>query len=391
MEISMRTTVGQAILPAAAFQAVASRHVRVSGLRGRRLKAGRSQDWLPHSIAVVALATTMLAGGALGQAQSGQVIGEVTALDPQSRQISLKTDQGEAVTVTVGDSTSFRRVPPGAKDLTTATRIAFPDLGVGDRIVAIGQRSDDRRKVEARTVIAMSRSDLAQKRLQEQEEWQKRGVSGTVLAVDPGAHTFTIKSGPKNVAIQPSGKTEYRRYSPDSVKFSDAQPSSLAEIKVGDQVRVLGDKAGDGASIAAERIVSGSFRQIAATISSVNAETGEVVVKDLATKKTLTVRVNADSTMRRLPPAMAAAMARRYQPGAAKGEDTGQTLDRLPAMPLSELKRGDAIMLSSTTGSDPARVMAVMLLAGVEPLLTASPTATRDIMSGWNLGGGGDQ
>jgi hypothetical protein len=88
---------------------------------------------------------------------------------------------------------------------------------------------------------------------------------------------------------------------------------------------------------------------------------------------------------------MAAAMARRYQPGAAKGEDTGQTLDRLPAMPLSELKRGDAIMLSSTTGSDPARVTAVMLLAGVEPLLTASPTATRDIMSGWNLGGGVDQ
>jgi len=61
-------------------------------------------------------------------------------------------------------------------------------------------------------------------------------------------------------------------------------------------------------------------------------------------------------------------------------------LDRLPAMPLSELKRGDAIMLSSTTGSDPARVTAVMLLAGVEPLLTASPTATRDIMSGLEPG-----
>jgi hypothetical protein len=237
-------------------------------------------------------------------------------------------------------------------------------------------------------VIAMSRSDLTQQRLREQEEWQKRGVAGTVSAVDPGANTFTIKSGAKSVAVQPSGKTEYRRYAPDSVKFSEARPSSLAEIKVGDQVRVLGDKGGDGASIAAERIVSGSFRQIAATISSVKAEAGEIVVKDLATKKTLTVRVNSDSTMRKLPPAMAAAWARRYQPGAATGENTGQALDRLPAMPLSELKPGDAIMLSSTTGSDPARVTAVMLLAGVEPLLTASPTATRDIMSGWNLGGG---
>src|SRR5207249_9083987 len=54
------------------------------------------------------------------------------------------------------------------------------------------------------------------------------------------------------------------------------------------------------------RIVSGSFRQIAATISSVNPAAGEIVVKDLATKKTLTVRVNSDSTMRRLPPPMAA-------------------------------------------------------------------------------------
>jgi hypothetical protein len=63
-------------------------------------------------------------------------------------------------------------------------------------------------------------------------------------------------------------------------------------------------------------------------------------------------------------------------------------LDRLPAMPLAELKAGDAIMISSTTGADPARVTAIMLLAGVEPLLTASPAATRDIMSGWNLGSG---
>jgi len=57
-------------------------------------------------------------------------------------------------------------------------------------------------------------------------------------------------------------------------------------------------------------------------------------------------------------------------------------------MPLTELKAGDAVMVSTTMGSDPSRVTVITLLAGVEPLL-ASPTATRDIMSGWNLGGGG--
>jgi hypothetical protein len=343
---------------------------------------------------------SVLARNTSGQSQptkpaASQVIGEVTALDAQFRQISIRTDQGEAVTVAISDSTTFRKVPAGAQDLTKATRIAPTDVGAGDRILAIGQRSDDQKRVEARSVIVMSRSDLAQKRQSEQEQWHRRGLSGTVATVDPATNTFTLKSGQKNIMVQLSGKAEFLRYAPDSVKFSDALPSSLAEIKVGDQVRVLGDKSSDGTSLAAERIVSGSFRQIAATISSVNAAAGEIVVKDLANKKTLTIRVNSDSTMRRLPPPVAASLARRYQRGAAPGsgpagEDPGQMLDRLPAMPLAELKAGDAIMLSSTMGSDPARVTAVMLLAGVEPLLAASPTATRDIMSGWNLGNGGD-
>jgi hypothetical protein len=64
-------------------------------------------------------------------------------------------------------------------------------------------------------------------------------------------------------------------------------------------------------------------------------------------------------------------------------------LDRLPAVQISDLKPGDAVMISTTMGSDPSRVTVIMLLAGVEPLLTASPNATRDIMSGWNLGGSG--
>lgn len=135
------------------------------------------------------------------------------------------------------------------------------------------------------------------------------------------------------------------------------------------------------------------------------------MIKDLATKKSVTVHVNADTAMKKLPETTAQMLARRYGPGGGQGEaragaggfggqrggagrgggDIGQMLDRLPAMPLSELKRGDAIMVSTTQGSDPGHVTAVMLLAGVEPLLTASPNATRDIMSGWNLGGGGGE
>jgi hypothetical protein len=40
--------VGQAILPAAAFQAALSFDALALPLEARRLNAGGSQDWLPH-------------------------------------------------------------------------------------------------------------------------------------------------------------------------------------------------------------------------------------------------------------------------------------------------------------------------------------------------------
>jgi len=147
----------------------------------------------------------------------------------------------------------------------------------------------------------------------------------------------------------------------------------------------------------------------------VDAGAGEMKVTDLASRKPLVVRLDSDSVMKKLPETMARMLARRYgaavQGGGAErpagaaapggpgggfrgprgGGDIHQLLERAPAVALADLKAGDAIMVSTTMGSSPGRVTAIMLLAGVEPLLTASPTATRDIMSGWNLGGGGGE
>jgi len=43
---------------------------------------------------------------------------------------------------------------------------------------------------------------------------------------------------------------------------------------------------------------------------------------------------------------------------------------RLPAVSLQDLKPGELIMVSSTVGNDPNKVTAILLAAGVEPLLT---------------------
>jgi hypothetical protein len=277
------------------------------------------------------------------------------------------------------------------------------EIAAGDEVVAYYRGALEQKPLLATSLVVRTKADLSQLAEKELEDWKKRGTAGNVTAVDTAANTITLKTGPRTFTAQLDDKTVIRRYSPDSAKPADARPGTLADVKVGDQANVLGNKGGDGTTIAAEMVYSGTFRQIAATINSVDPATGEMKVTDLLTKKPLTVRVTPDTTMKKLQEQMAQMMARRYQggrggaegqgrgPGGGRGGDIGGMLDRLPSIPVTELKPKDAVMISTTAGSDPTKVTAIMLLAGVEPILTAAPTATRDIMSGWNLGGGGGE
>src|SRR6266404_5358449 len=120
---------------------------------------------------------TLVTASALAQAPAAnQVIGEVTDVNHELRQISLRPDKGESLLVALTDATVLRRVPAGGLDLTKAVRTAFLEVGKGERIVAIGQRSEDQKRVDARSVIVMTRSDLSQKQQQDQEAWRKRGI-----------------------------------------------------------------------------------------------------------------------------------------------------------------------------------------------------------------------
>jgi hypothetical protein len=369
----------------------------------------------------VSLAAPIWAQTQPASTASLRVSGTVTAVTSAGGHLSIKSDKGDEMTVETSERTVVLRVPPGETDVRKASRITVSDLAPGDRVVAVSKTPIEGKVVTASSILVMSKADVAKEHEQEEEDWKKRGTTGNVAAIDPDAKTVTLKVGSRTLTVKMSDKTEYHKYSLDSARFSDASVSNFAGIKPGDQMKVLGNKSADGASVEAEQVVFGAFRQLAATIVSIDAATGVLTVKDLATKKPLTIKTNADSTMKKLSPMMAQMLARRYAPGAqqggdaggmrgggmrgggegrgagpggpggrgGRGGDIGSMLDNLPAMPLSELKPGDAVMVTTTIGSDPSRVTATMLLAGVEPLLTASPNSTRDIMSGWNLGGGG--
>jgi hypothetical protein len=64
-------------------------------------------------------------------------------------------------------------------------------------------------------------------------------------------------------------------------------------------------------------------------------------------------------------------------------------IERAPALALSELKPGDALIVLSTEGVKPSEVTAITVLAGVEPILAAQPKGSEQMVLGpWNMGMG---
>jgi hypothetical protein len=372
-----------------------------------------------------ALFISLLAVRGAAQAQqapaSSRVIGTVASVSGNS--VSVKTDAGPVVSVAVPDTANIVRTAPGSKTLTGATKIALGDVGTGDRVLMLVAGDPPTAKV----VVVNKQSDIAAKQQQEQADWAKRGVGGLVKSVDATAGTVTITATNRTLVIHTTPSTIIRRYAPDSVKFSEAQPSTLAAIQPGDQVTARGDRSGD--DVTAEEIVSGSFRNVAGTVVSTDASSGTLTVKDLVTKKTVIIRTTPDSDLRKLDPQMAQMIAVRLRAagngagngaaasgagaaggggqyrgqGGQGGQGGGQgggnalarVLQRSPEIHVSDLHKGDAVMIVATSGN-PDSATAIRLLAGVEPMLQASASGSQSMFSSaWSgLGGGsagGDQ
>jgi co-chaperonin GroES (HSP10) len=371
--------------------------------------------------------------GTDSQSTAGAVIKNVGAVKSISgTNLVLKTDAGPEITISVPEGARIVRLAAGQTDLKSAPTITFAEIQVGDRMLLRG-RSGANGDIEATTIVVMKQADVAQKQQHDREDWQKRGTGGIVSAIDAATGTFTISVTPTlSVLVKTSKDTSFLRYSPNSVKFADAQKGTIDQIKTGDQLRARGSRSADGKEITAEEVISGTFRNIAGTISAIDAANNSITVKDILAKKSVIIKFNSDSQLRKLAPQMAqrlafflkggaqaaqgaapaggqisasgAPAAGRGQTGAgpgvrpAGGPDFQQMLSRIPSITLADLQKEEAVMVVATQGTTGNEVTAITLLGGVEPILTSSPngTSAAALFSGWNLGapggeGGGPQ
>jgi len=392
----------------------------------------KNRNWDRFAVAMarmfllVAVAAT---GTALKAQAPARFVGTVTAISGTT--ITVKTDAGDSKQVEIPATAVMKRLAPGQKDLSAAETIHLTDLATGDRVLVKLDPDATGTTPQALQVVAMKQTDIAQKQQQERDEWQRNGTGGLVKSVDPAAGVVVVTTGAgptaKTVTVHITKTTVLKRYAANSIRFADAQPGPLDAIHAGDQFQVLGQKNADGTEITAAEVVSGSFRNISGVVASIDPAASTLTVKDLVTKKNVTVHITPDAEMRRVPDTMAKMIAARLKGGTA-GAATGggtmtpahaegggatgsapagaaqnggagagqgrrnagggmsQVLERAPAVKLGELQKGEAVMLVSTEGTN--EVTAIKLLAGVEPLLE-SPDASRDLLANWSMGSGG--
>lgn len=365
------------------------------------------------------------------------VLGTVTAVDATTHTITVKEDKTDAShTILLAGTKTLLKVEPGAKDLKSAVRITADDLQAGDRVDIRGAKAvDNPNALAAKSVVLMSGRSLQQAHQAQAAEWQ-HSTAGVVTSIDPasGKIDASVKTteGAKSVAIQTTAQTEFTRYSPENPKTP--APSQIGQIQIGDQVRVVGDASTDGTAIAARRIYSGAFRTISGTVASIGSDGKSVTVKDLASKKPVQISLQEEAAVRKLSPMMAMMLARRFNPGykpaagqaagggappsgepggasspggaTGPGNDRGPRmnggagprrgngdisalLERAPKITLSDLKQGDAVVISGVaTGSDNTRLLASSVIAGVEPILESAPQrqGAQNLGGDWGLG-----
>lgn len=354
------------------------------------------------------------------QVKSSVVPGDVVSVSADK--IVVKGKDGNVLDAVISAKTEYKRVAAEKPEFSTAAAAAFTDINVGDSVVITGVLSEDKKTMPVKTVYLMTKSDINQKHAKDVEQWRTRGIAGKVASVNTQTNQVTVEvrglTGTTNLVLTPKPNANFKRYAPNSIRFDEAKDSNLEEIKAGDMLRALGDKSSDGASFAAEQIVTGAFQTVAGTVKSVDAEKNEVVITDLNTKKEVTVMLTGAVLLKKFPAEQAERMAgmqmamnggggdgprppgsgapqgqgqgqrpagqgnpngggqgagpqRQFgmRPGGAAGGSIDEMLDRFPNITAADLKAGEMIAVSSTKAAAGDKIKAIKFLAGVEPFL----------------------
>jgi hypothetical protein len=340
-------------------------------------------------------------------------VGTVAAIEREAGGVSVQPDNGERVLAKISSDTILQRVEPGEKDLKKATAIQADDIAPGDRVLVSLEPGTN----GARRIVVMAVADIKKRDEADRQDWIVRGVSGVVTAKKGNEITLSVKSpgADKAVVVAITSQTTFRRYAPDSVRFSDAKPSAAEEVHIGDQLRARGRKSEEGLRVTAENIVFGTFITKAGAVTSFDAAAREIHVAEIGTGIPLVVKLMADTQIKALPdvPGVPFAGPGRGLAGGPGGggpggrggfsaPDPAELIERMPTADSDAIKTGQTVIISSTKGVKADEITAITIVANAQMLIqmasmqsntgrggqaNASGGLSPGVMSGMGAGG----
>lgn len=330
---------------------------------------------------------------AAGLWAEGRILGTITASDAAARQLSLQTDQGELYAIKALPEAKVQRIAPGQTDLSKAEAIEIGTLAKGDRVLARGQQDATAKTMLAAQIVVIPKQSLESRDAARQQEWRTGALAGVVKSISP----LTMQSkGNAAWTIDTAAVKSIHQYAEDSSKFANAKPAQLADLKPGDQLKVLGPRDAENKTIKAAEIVFGRFSTIGGEIKHIDVPNQTLTIYDLSTKKNVTVQVSREARMTRLPGGPGGGSSgfgpRGVSPngppgGAPRGPDPSALLDRLPPAKFTDLQTGDAVVLTVGKAGSPKPV-ALSLVAGLDFLLRAPAQQASQMIANWNMDGG---
>jgi hypothetical protein len=301
--------------------------------------------------------TTGMGGAwsATREAKKAALLGTVMEFKVASLEIGVKPDGGETVFSKIAPDTQIVRIPVGERDLAKAQPAQLREISLGDRVLV----SFVEGMTEARRIVLVAASEISKRNDSERMDWQRRGNSGVVTAKNGDEFALQIQTpqGLKTKTVSVNAKTNVRRYAPDSVRFADAQPSSYAEIAVGDQVRERGDAI-------AEDIVFGTFLTNLGSVTALDRAKQEIRIEEVGTHKPMTIRLTADSKLKMMP-----TFKPTETPMHARPMVMSQVIESLPGATIDDVKVGGAVVITSTKGVKADEATAIMLLVNADSLV----------------------
>ncbi|HVZ85109.1 MAG TPA: DUF5666 domain-containing protein [Terracidiphilus sp.] len=189
-------------------------------------------------------------GGGMWGAGRGTV-GTVTAIAPDH--FTIKTELGETYTVHFSVNTRILKQPAGPRrprgedgERTPPQAIKASDITVGDAIMAAGEVDADAKSVGAVMILLIDPERAKEMRAME-ANYGKTWLMGRVAAINEVR--VTLEGGPD--------KAKHDFVADENTTFRERrEPITLADIKVGDMVRVEG-AVKDGTFVAATVAVMG--------------------------------------------------------------------------------------------------------------------------------------